>query len=60
MAKVTGFLEFDRIENKSINPKVRIRNYDEFILPYSEKIVKDFGPESLHLGQQMIDMVDRF
>ena len=39
MAKVTGFLEFDRIENKSINPKVRIKNFNEFILPYSEKIL---------------------
>ena len=25
MAKVTGFLEFDRTENKSVNPKVRLK-----------------------------------
>ena len=37
MAKVTGFLEFDRLESKSINPKVRIKNFDEFILPIRKK-----------------------
>ena len=40
MAKVTGFLEFDRTENKSVNPKVRVKNFDEFILPYPGKVLK--------------------
>ena len=30
MGKPTGFLEYDRKENKNIAPKDRIRNYDEF------------------------------
>ena len=50
MAKVTGFLEFDRIENKSINPKVRIKNFDEFILPYSEKILNQQSSRCMNCG----------
>ena len=38
MGKVTGFLEFDRVENKSISPKVRVKNFKEF-LPTVEIIV---------------------
>ena len=34
MGKVTGFLEFDRVENKSISPKTRVKNYNEFVLPF--------------------------
>ena len=50
MAKVTGFLEFDRIENKSINPKVRIKNFDEFILPYSKKILNQQSSRCMNCG----------
>ena len=37
MGKVTGFLEFDRVENKSISPKTRVKNYNEFVLPFLKK-----------------------
>ncbi len=50
MAKVTGFLEFDRIESKSINPKVRIKNFDEFILPYSDKILNQQSARCMNCG----------
>ncbi len=50
MAKVTGFLEFDRIENKSINPKVRIKNFDEFILPYSKKTLNQQSSRCMNCG----------
>ena len=50
MAKVTGFLEFDRIESKSINPKIRIKNFDEFILPYSEKTLNQQSARCMNCG----------
>ena len=39
MGKVTGFLEYDRVENKSISPKSRVKNFKEFIIPYSSKVL---------------------
>ena len=43
MAKVTGFLEHDRQENSSISPESRIKNFREFIIPFSEsKSPQDF------------------
>ena len=50
MAKVTGFLEFDRIESKSINPKIRIKNFDEFILPYSKKTLNQQSSRCMNCG----------
>ena len=41
MAKVTGFLEHDRAESKSIAPKSRLRNFDEFVLPFPEKTLNE-------------------
>ena len=43
MAKVTGFLEHDRQENSSISPESRIKNFREFIIPFSEsRSLQDF------------------
>ena len=39
MAKVTGFLEHDREENSSIAPESRIKNFREFIIPFSEAVI---------------------
>ena len=50
MAKITGFLEFDRIESKSIEPKVRIKNFDEFILPYSKKTLNQQSSRCMNCG----------
>ena len=50
MAKVTGFLEFDRAETKSINPKVRVKNFDEFILPYSDKVLNQQSSRCMNCG----------
>ena len=41
MAKVTGFLEHDRAESKSVAPKSRLRNFDEFVLPFPEKTLNE-------------------
>ena len=40
MAKVTGFLEHNRAESKSLAPERRLRNFDEFVLPFPEKMNK--------------------
>ena len=37
MGKPTGFLEYDRMTGRAADPKSRIKNYDEFHLPLSEK-----------------------
>ncbi len=37
MGKTTGFLDFERKNNTSINPESRIENYNEFHPPLSEK-----------------------
>ena len=50
MAKVTGFLEFDRTESKSVNPKVRVKNFDEFILPYPGKVLKQQSSRCMNCG----------
>ena len=39
MGKVTGFLEYDRVENKSISPETRVKNFKEFIIPSDEIII---------------------
>ena len=41
MAKVTGFLEHERVESSSISPNKRLRNFEEFILPFSERILNE-------------------
>ena len=50
MAKVTGFLEFNRTESKSVNPKVRVKNFDEFILPYPGKVLKQQSSRCMNCG----------
>jgi glutamate synthase (NADPH/NADH) small chain len=37
MGKPTGFLEYSRKTGKTVDPKARIKNYNEFHLPLSEK-----------------------
>ena len=32
MGKVTGFMEFDRIEEAHLEPQERVKNYREFTL----------------------------
>ena len=50
MGKVTGFLEFDRVENKSISPKTRVKNYNEFVLPFSEKTLNEQASRCMNCG----------
>ena len=50
MAKITGFLEYERAENKSIQPKKRLKNFDEFIIPFSEKIINEQSARCMDCG----------
>ena len=37
MGKPTGFLEYERTEARSVEPKERIKNFNEFHTPLSEE-----------------------
>ena len=37
MGKPTGFLDFERKNNKAVEPLERIKNFNEFHTPMSEK-----------------------
>lgn len=50
MAKVTGFLEHNRAESKSLAPERRLRNFDEFVLPFPEKILNEQASRCMDCG----------
>ncbi|WP_026890906.1 glutamate synthase subunit beta [Lacrimispora aerotolerans] len=50
MGKPTGFLEYDRKTGKTVDPKTRIKNYDEFHLPLSEKEQRCQGARCMDCG----------
>jgi glutamate synthase (NADPH/NADH) small chain len=50
MGKVTGFLEHDRAENKLVSPKTRVKNFKEFIIPYSSKILNQQASRCMNCG----------
>ncbi len=50
MGKPTGFLEYNRVTGKTVDPKVRIKNYNEFHLPLSEKEQKLQGARCMDCG----------
>ena len=50
MGKVTGFLEYDRVESKSISPKTRVKNFKEFIIPYPTKVLNEQASRCMDCG----------
>ena len=50
MAKVTGFLEFDRKESKLIRPKERIKNFNEFVIPTTNKEITEQSSRCMDCG----------
>ena len=50
MGKPTGFLEYDRMTGRAADPKSRIKNYDEFHLPLSEKEQRCQGARCMDCG----------
>lgn len=50
MGKSTGFLEYSRENNAALEPKARIKNYQEFHLPLNEKERKRQGARCMDCG----------
>ena len=50
MGKATGFLEFDRENTKTADPKSRIKNYNEFHFPLCEKERRKQGARCMDCG----------
>ncbi|MDF2888100.1 MAG: glutamate synthase, small subunit [Lacrimispora sp.] len=50
MGKPTGFLEYNRETGRTVDPKTRLKNYDEFHLPLSEKEQKCQGARCMDCG----------
>ncbi len=50
MAKVTGFLEHERAESKAISPKSRLKNFEEFVLPFPEKTLNEQASRCMDCG----------
>ena len=50
MGKITGFLEFERKENTSDEPKDRIKNFDEFHKPLPKELRQDQAARCMNCG----------
>ena len=50
MGKVTGFLEIDRQDRKYKSASDRIRNYEEFVIPLSERGIRDQAARCMDCG----------
>lgn len=50
MGKPTGFLEYERKNNKAIEPLERIKNFDEFHTPMSDKERKEQAARCMNCG----------
>ncbi len=50
MGKITGFLEIDRANEMNLPVIKRIRNFNEFTVPLSEKKLKDQGARCMECG----------
>ena len=50
MGKVTGFLEFDRVDRDYAPVEERIRNWNEFVLPLPEKETREQAARCMNCG----------
>ena len=50
MGKITGFLEFERENDKEIKPLERIKNFDEFHIPMSKKARSEQAARCMDCG----------
>ncbi|HEY0219419.1 MAG TPA: glutamate synthase subunit beta [Afipia sp.] len=50
MGKITGFLEIERNDRKYAPVAERIKNYDEFVIPLTEKEVRDQAARCMNCG----------
>ncbi len=50
MGKVTGFLELDRTDRSYADPKERIKNYKEFVVPLADEALKGQAARCMNCG----------
>ncbi|TXE08356.1 glutamate synthase subunit beta [Gelidibacter salicanalis] len=50
MGKITGFLEYERVDEPYIAVEKRLKNYKEFTIPLEEKKLKDQGARCMDCG----------
>ncbi|RTL51860.1 MAG: glutamate synthase subunit beta [Bradyrhizobiaceae bacterium] len=50
MGKITGFLEIERNDRKYLPVAERIKNFDEFVVPLTEKEVRDQAARCMNCG----------
>src|SRR4249920_1451234 len=50
MGKITGFLEIDRLDRKYAPVAERVKHYNEFVLPLSEKETRDQAARCMNCG----------
>ncbi|MEY4975742.1 MAG: glutamate synthase [Pseudomonadota bacterium] len=50
MGKVTGFMEFERIEEAYLPPQERVNNYKEFVLTLTPEQAKIQGARCMDCG----------
>ena len=50
MGKPTGFMEYDREETTAVEPKERIRNFNEFHIPLSKEKRREQGARCMDLS----------
>ena len=50
MGKVSGFLEYERVDESYVDVKKRIKNYKEFTVPLEEKKLKEQGARCMNCG----------
>ncbi len=50
MGKITGFIEYERIDEKNLAVKNRLKNFDEFTIPLKEKELEIQGSRCMDCG----------
>ena len=50
MGKPTGFMEYDRCEARSVEPKERIKNFDEFHIFLSKEKQREQAARCMDCG----------
>ena len=50
MGKITGFLEIDRHDRKYAPVAERLKHYNEFVIPLSEKDTRDQAARCMNCG----------
>ena len=50
MGKIKGFMEFDRLNESVVNPKERVKNYNEFTVAPKEKELQEQGARCMDCG----------